>query len=133
MARRQRRRAFTLIEVLATLLLIAIVMPAVMQGVSIALATAGSARQRTEAAAVAQAQLATLLATGQWNGGILAGDILSNGATYHWQATVQTWPLDTTTVGLMQLDMVVSWAGHNGRQSITLSTITYERNNSTTS
>jgi prepilin-type N-terminal cleavage/methylation domain-containing protein len=80
---RNQRKAFTLIEVLATLLLMAIVLPAVMQGVSIALASASNARQRTEAAQVAQSQLALLLATTQWNGGILAGDVQSNGSTYH--------------------------------------------------
>jgi Tfp pilus assembly protein PilV len=117
--------------VLATLLLMAIVLPAVMQGVSIALASASNARQRTEAAAVAQSQLAQLLVTNQWNGGILAGDVQSNGATYHWQATVSAWPLDTTTVSLQQIDMVVTWTGRSGRESITLSTMTYDRNNST--
>jgi general secretion pathway protein I len=128
---RSRRRGFTLIEVLATLLLMAIVLPAVMQGVSIALASASNARQRTEAAGVAQTEMANLLATGQWNGGVLAGDVLSNGATYHWQAAVQAWPLDTTTVGLMQLDLNVTWTGRSGKQSITLSTLTYDRTGST--
>jgi hypothetical protein len=115
------------------LLLIAIVMPAVMDGVSIALSSAAAARQRTEAATVAQAELATLLATGQWNGGVLAGDIVSNGSTYHWQANVQAWPDDTTTVSLMQVDMVVSWTARNSKQSVTLSTITYDRTGSTSS
>jgi type II secretory pathway pseudopilin PulG len=125
-----RSTAFTLVEVLATLLLISIVMPAVMEGVSIALAMASNARQRTEAATVAQSQLDTLLATNQWNGGVLAGDVLSNGATYHWQANVAAWPDDTTTVALMQVDMVVSWVGRSGKQSVMLSTITYDRTNS---
>jgi Tfp pilus assembly protein PilV len=120
-----------LIEVLATLLLMAIVLPAVMEGVSIALASASLAHQRTEAASVAQSQLALLLATGQWSGGVMAGDVNSNGATYHWQAAVAAWPLDTTTVGLMQVDMVVSWFGRSGQQSITLSTLTYDRTGST--
>ena len=115
------------------MLLIAIVMPAVMDGVSIALSSAAAARQRTEAATVAQAELATLLATGQWNGGVLAGDIVSNGSTNHWQANVQAWPDDTTTVSLMQVDMVVSWTARNSKQSVTLSTITYDRTGSTSS
>jgi prepilin-type N-terminal cleavage/methylation domain-containing protein len=127
------RAGFTLIEVLATLLLMAIVLPAVMEGVSIALASASNARQRTEAAAVAQSQMTTLLATGQWNGGVLAGDVVSNGGTYHWQAAAVAWPLDTTTVGLMQVDMVVTWTGRSGNQSITLSTLIYDRTGSTSS
>jgi type II secretion system protein I len=130
-ARSPHRRGFTLIEVLATLLLMAIVLPAVMQGVSIALASASNARQRTEAAAVAQTEMANLLATGQWSGGVLAGDTASNGATYHWQASVEAWPDDTTSVGLQQLDMVVTWTGRSGKRSITLSTLTYDRTGST--
>ena len=125
------RCAFTLIEVLATLFLMAIVLPAVMEGVSIALASASNARQRTEAAEVAQSQLSTLLATGQWSGGVLAGSVQSNGATYTWQAAAVAWPLDTTTVGLMQVDVVVTWLGRNGAQSITLTTLTYDRTGST--
>jgi general secretion pathway protein I len=132
-AQARRRRGFTLIEVLATLLLMAIVLPAVMEGVSIALANASMARQRTEASTVAQAQMALLLATNQWNGGVLAGDVVSNGATYHWQANVAAWPDDTTTVSLMQVDMVVSWTARNAKQSVTLSTITYDRTGATTS
>jgi type II secretion system protein I len=129
----RNRRGFTLIEVLATLLLMSIVLPAVMEGVSISLAEASLARQRTEAATVAQSQLATLLITNQWSGGVLAGDVDSNGTTYHWQATVAAWPLDTTTVGLTQVDMVVSWVGRKGAQSVTLSTLTYDRTGSTAS
>jgi general secretion pathway protein I len=127
-----RRRGFTLIEVLATLLLLAIVLPAVMEGVSVALAAADNARHRSEAANVAQAQLANLLATNQWNGGILAGDVVQNGSTYHWQATVQSWAQDTTTVGLMEVDLLVTWNGRGGTRSVTLSTLTYDRTGSTT-
>ena len=128
--RERHRGGFTLIEVLATMLLLAIVLPAVMQGVSIALGAASDARQRTEAAQVAQMQLASLLATGQWNGGVMTGDIDSNSATYHWQATVEAWPDDTTSVGLQQLDMVVSWTGRTGPHSVTLTTLTYDRTGS---
>jgi general secretion pathway protein I len=126
-------RGFTLIEVLATLLLMSIVLPAVMEGVSISLAEASLARQRTEAATVAQSQLATLLVTNQWSGGVLAGDVDSNGTTYHWQATVAAWPLDTTSVGLMQVDMAVSWFGRKGTQSVNLTTLTYDRTGASTS
>jgi prepilin-type N-terminal cleavage/methylation domain-containing protein len=125
------RHGFTLIEVMATLLLMAIVLPAVMEGVSIALASASMARQKSEATQVAQTQLANLLASGQWNGGVLAGDVQSNGGTYHWQAAVAAWPQDTTTVGLMQVDMVVSWSDRGGKKSITLTSITYDRTGST--
>jgi len=45
-----RRAGFTLVEVLATIMLLAIVLPVAMRGVTISTQTASTARRRTEAA-----------------------------------------------------------------------------------
>ena len=50
------RRGFTLIEVLATMVLLALVLPAVMRGATVALSAAASAKHRTEAATFAEAK-----------------------------------------------------------------------------
>src|SRR4051794_38319604 len=62
--RRAMRAGFTLIEVLATLVLLGIILPAAMRGVSIGLAMASHARHVTEAAQLAEAKLNELVATG---------------------------------------------------------------------
>ncbi|HEV8377776.1 MAG TPA: type II secretion system protein, partial [Tepidisphaeraceae bacterium] len=60
------RRGFTLLEVLATLILIGIILPAVMGGISLATAAAGEAKHKVEAVSLAQTKLSELLATTQY-------------------------------------------------------------------
>jgi len=127
------RRAFTLVEVLAAMLLMAIVLPPVMEGVSLATRNASDARHRTEAAGLAEEKLSEILATQQWQGGTLSGDFGSDAPAYHWQATVNGWAADTTSVGLQQIDLSVLWNDSAGRQkSVILSTLTYVRTTATT-
>ena len=59
-----RRGGFTLIEVLATMLLLGIVLPVAMRGVSVALSAAGTARHLSEAAVLAEAKLNELATPG---------------------------------------------------------------------
>ena len=125
-------RGFTLIEVLAAMLLMAIVLPTVMQGVAAATRTASDSRHRTEAAGLAEEKLNEILTTGQWQGGTLSGDFGNDWPGYRWQANVGAWAADTTTVGLQQIDLSVLWNGPTRQQSITLSTLAYVRGSSTT-
>jgi prepilin-type N-terminal cleavage/methylation domain-containing protein len=129
----RNRRAFTLIEVLAAMMLMAIVLPPVMQGVALATRNASDARRRTEAAGLAEEKLNEILATNLWQGGTLAGDFGSDWPDYHWQASVNNWAADTTTVGLEQIDLNVTWTSRNRQQSVTLSTLTYARGTASTS
>ena len=48
------RRGFTLVEILATLALVAIILPVAMSGISLALRVADESRRQTEATALAQ-------------------------------------------------------------------------------
>jgi general secretion pathway protein I len=125
-------RGFTLIEVLAAMLLMAIVLPTVMQGVAAATRTASDSRHRTEAAGLAEEKLNEILATGQWQGGTLAGDFGNDWPAYTWQANVNGWAADTTSVGLQQIDLSVHWNGPTRQQSVTLSTLAYVRGQTTT-
>lgn len=119
------RRAFTLIEVLAAMLLMAIVLPPVMEGVALATRAASDARRRTEAAGLAEEKLSELLATSQWTGGSLSGDFGAGWPDYHWQANVYGWAADTTTQSLQQIDLNVTWTSRGRPQSITLSTLAF--------
>jgi general secretion pathway protein I len=129
-----RQRGFTLVEVLATMLMMAIVLPAAMEGISLATRAADDAHRRTEAAGLAQAKLADLVAEGSWQGGVLAGDFSAQGwPDYHWQAAVNPWSLDTTEVGLQEIDVTVTWSARGRAESIMLSTLAYLRGQTTTS
>ncbi len=120
------QRGFTLVEVLAAMLLIGIVLPAVMTGVSLATRASTEAQHRTEATTLAQSKLAELIATGNWQGGVLQGDFSPDWLNYKWQASVQQWANDTTTSSVQQIDLKVSWVStRNGEQAVTLSTLAY--------
>ncbi len=122
------RHAFTLIEVLAAMMLMAIVLPPVMQGVAMATRNASEARHRTEAAGLAEEKLSEILATNLWQGGTLSGDFGTDWPAYHWQAAVNGWAADTTTQSIQQIDLTILWNDSTGRQrSVTLSTLSYIR------
>ncbi len=124
-SRSRRRGGFTLVEVLATLMLMAIVLPAVMKGVSLATAAASTARRRNEATGLAEEKLAEIIATDEWQKSSLSGDFGSDWPGYQWQATVQSWPEDTSGAGIQEVDLRVSWIARNSEDSITLTTLTY--------
>src|SRR5439155_80161 len=72
------------VGVLATIVMMAIVRPAAMQGISLCLGAARDARQRSEAAALAEAKLAQLVATGEWQYGGTSGDFGDAWPEYRW-------------------------------------------------
>jgi type II secretion system protein I len=119
--RREGRGGFTLPEVLATLLLVAIVLPSVMQGISLATAAAGTARQRSEATALAESKLNELVATNQWQSGGLSGDFGEQWREYSWQAEVQSW----VEPSARQLQVQVLWTARGRNYDVVLSTLVY--------
>jgi prepilin-type N-terminal cleavage/methylation domain-containing protein len=123
--RLRRHRGFTLIEALAAMTLLAIVMPALTQSLSVATQAASSARHHTEATQLAQQQLSELLATAAWQQGTLSGDFSPNFPQYQWQAIVQPWVGDTTGAGLQEIDLTVNWLDRSTMDSVTLSTLVY--------
>jgi general secretion pathway protein I len=127
-ARRSARSGgFTLVEVLATVLLMAIVVPVVNRGLAAATLAAGSARSRTEGAGLAQSKLTELTVNSLWQNGNLSGDFGPDWSQYTWKATVTNWVGDTQDVGLQQLDIQVLWTERNRPESITVSGLVYIR------
>src|SRR5205807_1170343 len=85
------RRGFTLIEVLATILLLGIVLPVIMRGISMCVATASITKHRDEATALADSKLNELVATESWQVGNLQGDFGPDWPDYTWAAEVNAW------------------------------------------
>jgi prepilin-type N-terminal cleavage/methylation domain-containing protein len=125
-AARRRPRGFTLVEALAALLLVAIVLPVVMRGVTVASRAAASARRNTEAASLAQSKLNELVATEQWRSGYLSGRFESGDGDrandYTWTAEAVQWREPYTR----QLAVRVGWVSQGLDQQITLTTVVYE-------
>ena len=125
-----RRTAFTLMEVMVTVLLLAIVLPVAMRAISVSTGMAGNARHRSEAGALAESKLAELIATGTWQNGRLDGDFGTAWPDYHWHADSQTWsPTQVVDNGsgnvISELDVHISWTARGAEQSLTLGTLVY--------
>ena len=115
------RGAFTLVEVLATLALAAIILPVAMRGISLATSLAGQAKRQMEAASLAESKLAELVATGDWQGADLSGDFGPESPGYRWSADVADWESET----LRQVAVTVEWTARSARRTVTLTTLVY--------
>jgi prepilin-type N-terminal cleavage/methylation domain-containing protein len=130
---RRNRRGFTLIEVLATLLVMAIALPAIMECINISNRVASIAKKKTEAAGLAHAQLSQILADQTWQQGGSSGNFSEMGKEYEnysWSLNVQPWTLDDTELSLEELDLTVTWIDHGHESSVVLSSMAYARGSS---
>lgn len=111
-----RPHGFTLPEVLATLVLIGLVLPLVMQGVSLALGLAEDAAKRAEAAAFAQTKLNELVL-----GVALPTDASTTQDT---EASGFRWESSEIAVddGMRELTVEVTWTSRRRERSVTVST-----------
>src|SRR4051812_40128899 len=114
-----RARGFTLIEVLSAIMLIGIVLPVAMQGISLATALAGSAERKAEASMLADSKLNELVVTRGWQNGELNGDFGQDHPDFQWAVELRQW--DSST--LQEMDLHVFWTAGGRQQSITLSTL----------
>jgi general secretion pathway protein I len=117
----QSRRGFTLLEVLATLLLIGIILPAVVGAVSSATAAAGEAKRKVEAVSLAQSKLAEMQATSQnQQNAASSGDFSPDFPTYQWTASIQQQELNLSLVTVR-----VTWFARGYERHVELSTMVY--------
>jgi len=127
-AGRRGGAGFTMPEVLATMLLIGIVVPVAMAGLSLALAAAGHARHTAQAATLGEAKLMELVATGQWMMATGSGDFSPDWPDYHWRSQMTTLDFDAN-----QIQLQVTWTERGMEQSLSVTTIVYDNETSGTS
>jgi prepilin-type N-terminal cleavage/methylation domain-containing protein len=117
--RRRSRRAFTLIEVLAALLLMAIVIPVAMQGMSIA-SRAGLLGQRKAAAMrVAERMINELIVTGEMNQSSSSGTVVDGDVSYPWTMQSEPWTEDSMT----QVTVKVTFSLQGNSYDVSASTL----------
>jgi general secretion pathway protein I len=122
----QARRGFTLIEVLAALILLGIVLPVAMRGVSLSLAAASSAKHLNEASGLADQKLNEVVMTGDWSQNGLSGDFSPDHPEYHW--TVQNQQRD---YGISEVQVKVTWTARGQERDFTATTFVYDSSAST--
>ena len=119
-----RRAGFTLIEVLIAIVVLAVVMPVALAGVSAAMRGTSHARNQDIALRVAQSRLAVLVAEGSWDSSGKSGacDALTDGedaVDFRWQVDVTPWRDPYLSV----VKMTVMWGNPLDPRSVTLETI----------
>lgn len=120
-AARRAARGFTFVEVLATMALLAAVLPPVMSGISLCLSAGKLSEQQAQAASLCQDKLSELVTNGQWQHGNQSGDCSPDWPDYRWASQVVDW--DGTV--LQQLEVTVTWQFRRQDHSVTLTTLIY--------
>ena len=116
-----KRRGFTLVEVLAAMVLMGIVLPVAMRGVSLAVAAAGHARHLSEASSLAETKLNELLVVDAPSAAGTSGDFAPDHPEYQWKCDSQQRDYNMT-----EFVLTVSWQEQGQPRTFALSTMIYE-------
>ena len=118
-AARKSCAAFTLAEVMAAMLFLAIVIPVAVEAIHTASPAGEVAARKSMAARVADRVLNESLVMTNWNSGTRDGTMTQNGLDYQWKLSSQTWPVDTMQV----ITAEVSYMAQGKQYSVKLSTL----------
>ena len=111
--------AFTLAEVLAALLFLAIVIPAAVEALHLASLAGEVAVRKGAAARVADRILNESLVLTNWNTGTLSGTVTEGAQEFRWTLTSQNWPVDAMEL----LTAEVKYSAQGRDYSVKLSTL----------
>ena len=124
-ARCSGQAGFTLAEVLAALLFLAIVIPTAVEALHVSSLAGEVAARKAGAARVADRVLNESLVMTNWNAGVLSGTITEGILDYRWKLTAEAWSPDQAQTGLsMQLlTAEVTYPAQGKDYTVTLSTL----------
>ena len=111
--------AFTLAEVLAALLFLAIVIPTAVEALHVASLAGEVAVRKSAAARVADRILNESLVTTNWGGGSQSGTVTEGILDFKWQLTSRNWPEDS----MQWLTAEVTFSAQGKDYSVSLSTL----------
>ncbi len=109
--------AFTLVEVLAALTLMAIVIPVAVQALRIANLAGQVGQRKAVAARVAGRVLNELIVTGQSRGTTQNGVVQEGAQQYPWSMRSEPWPQDAMRLVTVQVTFPVQGRDYNVRLS----------------
>jgi hypothetical protein len=111
--------AFTLAEVLAALLFLAIVIPTAVEALHVASLAGEVAVRKSAAARVADRILNESLVTTNWGGGTQSGTVTEGILDFKWKLTSRNWPEDS----MQWLTAEVTFSAQGKDCSVTLGTL----------
>jgi type II secretory pathway pseudopilin PulG len=115
--------AFTLAEVLAALLFMAIVIPAAIEGLHIASLAGTVAERKGEAARVAQRLLVESLVTTNFNQSASSGTVSEGQRQFNWTMRSDPWNQDPYQNVIRLLTVEVKFTAQNRDYSVRMSTL----------
>ena len=113
-------RGFTLVEILATFVLIAIILPVAMEGISISTRMASESRRKIEAGTLAEKKLTEVTITRDWTNGDQNGDFGSEYPEFKWRYKVSEWGKEEL---IRQIDLYVEWEAVKETHSVYVTTL----------
>ena len=116
-------QGFTLAEVLAALLFMAIVVLVAMEGLHIASRAGAVAQRKGEAARIAQRVLTENLVTTNWNQSVQSGSTTEGQREFRWTLRSDPWTQDPTQNVLRQLSVDVTFTAQNREYTVRMSTL----------
>jgi type II secretory pathway pseudopilin PulG len=119
LANKNRTGAFTLAEVLAALLFLAIVIPAAVEALHVASLAGEVAARKGAAARVADRILNESIIMTNWNQGMQNGTTAEGRQEFRWTLASQTWPQDSMKL----LTAEVTFSAQGKDYSVKLSTL----------
>jgi type II secretory pathway pseudopilin PulG len=122
-AHRRSTAGFTLAEVLAALLFMAIVIPVAIEGMHIASRVGTVSERKGEAARVAQRLLAETLVTTNWNQSVQGGTLTEGQRQFAWTMHSDPWTQDPSQNVIRQLSVEVKFAAQGQDYSVRMSTL----------
>ncbi len=115
--------AFTLAEVLAALLFMAIVIPAAVEGLHIASLAGTVAERKGEAARVARRLLSETVVTTNWNQSVQRGTLVEGERQFRWTMHNDPWNQDPNQNVIRLLSVEVVFTAQNRDYSVRMSTL----------
>lgn len=116
------REGFTLLEILATFVLVAIIIPVAMKGLGLVTRLADRSVQQVEACSLAETKLTELITTREYLSGGQTGDFGTEWPAYRWTSSVLDWGGDSS---LKEIRVNVIWQDNQQENVITLTTLVY--------
>jgi len=111
--------AFTLAEVLAAMLFLAIVVPVAVEALHVSSLAGEVAARKGAAARIADRVLNESLVTTNWTGGTQSGTVPEGALDFRWTLTIQNWPKDS----MQMVTAEVKFPAQGKDYSVKLSTL----------
>lgn len=123
------KRGFTLIEIMATFVLIAIILPVAMEGIAMSTRMSSESRRKTEAGTLAEKKLTEILVAEEWSDGDQNGDFGDEYPGFTWRLEVNKWEKKEL---MRQIDLYVEWTVSKKIHSVVVTTLVYLDENENT-